>query len=101
MSEASILATQDYLVELNNLPSRVVDSDFAALPSGRRRQLSRNRQKRVHYQEPTSETVCDTCGADQNLERHHIIPPKLGGRNVKENIVWLCHKCHTEYHGGE
>ena len=101
LGQAGIVAVQTYLIELNNLSSRVVDPGFAGLPLESRTQLARNRQKRVRYQECYPETVCAVCGADKKLERHHIVPPRFGGTNVRENIAWLCHSHHVEHHGGE
>ena len=101
MGQASVLAVQGYLIELNDLSSRAVDTGFAELPAEVRKQLARNRQKRVRYHECTSETVCAICGTTEKLERHHIIPPRLGGTNVRENVMWLCHSHHVQYHEGE
>ena len=48
---------------------------------------------------------CEVCGAkDKKLEVHHIVPVYLGkhigwlGRRLRadENLVTLCHKCHSK-----
>ena len=100
LGQTSIIALQSYLIDLNGLSSRVVDTGFAALLPESRRRLSKRRQKRVRDRELYPGTVCTVCGTDKKLERHHIIPPRFGGTNVRENIVWLCHKCHVRVHGG-
>ena len=37
---------------------------------------------------------CELCGSTRELEAHHIIPRVLGGRDVPENILCVCKKCH-------
>lgn len=39
---------------------------------------------------------CWRCGCERNLERCHIIPDTLGGKDAPENIVLLCKRCHQE-----
>lgn len=38
---------------------------------------------------------CELCGSKRELQAHHIIPVGLGGRDVEENILCVCAKCHT------
>lgn len=39
---------------------------------------------------------CRRCGIETiNLEIHHIQPRKLGGIDSLDNLISLCHKCHT------
>ena len=53
--------------------------------------------------ERTREELCDiskpcvVCGEEARV-RHHLILLKNGGRNTPENIVPLCHQCHSEVH---
>lgn len=39
---------------------------------------------------------CWRCGYKSGLERCHIIPESLGGRNEPSNLVLLCGRCHRE-----
>ncbi|MCD2348254.1 HNH endonuclease [Clostridium guangxiense] len=39
---------------------------------------------------------CWRCGCRAELERCHIIPQFLGGKNYPDNLVLLCHRCHIE-----
>lgn len=39
---------------------------------------------------------CWRCGCESNLERCHIIPYALGGKDEPENLVLLCKRCHAE-----
>ena len=39
-------------------------------------------------------TPCAICGSMERLELDHIIPYSQGGRAEKNNLRWLCHKCH-------
>lgn len=41
-------------------------------------------------------THCWRCGCERNLERCHIIPHSLGGKDDPSNIVLLCKRCHAE-----
>lgn len=43
---------------------------------------------------------CVSCGADESLQVHHIIPRDDGGENSKENLAVLCDQCHYYAHGG-
>ena len=43
-----------------------------------------------------AETHCWRCGCEKNLQRCHIIPHALGGRDEPANIVLLCSRCHAE-----
>lgn len=50
-------------------------------------------------------TNCEVCGATRNLDRHHIIPKRMGGsRNseihVESNLITLCRRCHRTVHEG-
>lgn len=39
---------------------------------------------------------CWRCGNEKKLERCHIIPHSLGGKDAPENLVLLCKRCHAE-----
>lgn len=36
------------------------------------------------------------CGCKHNLERCHIVPESLGGKDEPSNLVLLCHRCHLD-----
>ena len=39
---------------------------------------------------------CWRCGCKRNLEKCHIVPHVLGGKDEPENLVLLCKRCHAE-----
>ena len=39
---------------------------------------------------------CDICGIKCETELHHIRPVAEYGGNEPENIMWLCHDCHSK-----
>lgn len=41
---------------------------------------------------------CEWCLSTEDLQLHHKTPVIFGGRNVIENLICLCLKCHKEYH---
>ena len=48
---------------------------------------------------------CEICGALRNLDRHHVIPKRMGGRKNPEvhdesNLMTLCRSCHRNLHEG-
>jgi len=43
-----------------------------------------------------AETHCWRCGCQKDLQRCHIIPHSLGGKDEPANIVLLCSRCHAE-----
>ena len=43
-----------------------------------------------------ADTHCWRCGCEKHLQRCHIIPHSLGGKDAPENIVLLCKRCHAE-----
>lgn len=49
---------------------------------------------------PAGEKKCIVCGSRENLHRHHLIPRKVCGTEVKENKVYLCKSCHDDVHSG-
>ena len=42
--------------------------------------------------------ICKICQEKESLDRHHIIPIANGGVSIKENIIGICRKCHSEIH---
>lgn len=43
-----------------------------------------------------AESHCWRCGYERNLERCHIVPDSLGGKDEPSNLVLLCKRCHAE-----
>lgn len=43
-----------------------------------------------------AESHCWRCGYEKDLERCHIIPDSLGGKDEPSNLVLLCKRCHAE-----
>ena len=43
---------------------------------------------------------CAICGDKQNIETAHIVPLEIGGPTECENLVLLCHTCHSNFDGG-
>ena len=41
-----------------------------------------------------SQEQCVRCGSKDKLERDHIKPLSRGGRDITENLQYLCHICH-------
>lgn len=39
---------------------------------------------------------CWRCGRETSLQRAHIVPDSLGGKDEPSNFVLLCEKCHSE-----
>lgn len=49
-----------------------------------------------------SDGRCQECGGLpdwRGLAKHHIVFRSHGGGDEKENIMWLCGKCHSKKHG--
>ena len=45
-------------------------------------------------------STCQICGSKEHTEGHHIIDYSFGGAADKDNIITLCHNCHTNVHKG-
>lgn len=43
-----------------------------------------------------AETRCWRCGYEKRLQRCHIIPDSLGGKDIPSNLVLLCERCHID-----
>ena len=44
--------------------------------------------------------TCQICGSKRHTEGHHIIDYSFGGAADKDNIITLCHDCHSNVHKG-
>ncbi len=44
---------------------------------------------------------CVRCKRTENLERDHVVPLEIGGKDVSSNLQWLCRKCHDFKHAEE
>jgi len=44
--------------------------------------------------------VCVSCGSEDEIQVHHIIPRDQGGENAEGNLATLCADCHYYAHGG-
>ena len=47
--------------------------------------------------------ACEICGMTTNLDRHHIVPKRMGGRknpaiHHQTNLMTLCRRCHQKLH---
>ncbi len=49
------------------------------------------------YKFPLENTICYVCSSIATI-RHHVRPLSKGGKNKRNNIVPLCHKCHCSVH---
>ena len=52
-----------------------------------------------------TDNTCEICGAIHNLDRHHVIPKRMGGRkdptvHDEANLIRLCRRCHLNFHEG-
>ena len=50
-------------------------------------------------------STCEICGDTGNLDRHHVIPKRMGGRHDpaifdEGNLMTLCRGCHRNLHEG-
>ena len=54
--------------------------------------------KKIRQQVRRRDKVCQTCGKnpEMELEVHHLIPFRMGGKNKMENLVGLCRSCHSK-----
>lgn len=42
---------------------------------------------------------CRNCKTERGLDLHHVIFRSLGGKDVAENLILLCQRCHQDVHG--
>ena len=40
--------------------------------------------------------VCPVCGRKTTLTKHHILKWKVFHNNDKDNIIYICRKCHNQ-----
>lgn len=45
--------------------------------------------------------ICQICGSREKVEGHHIIDHQYTGSANVDNIIALCHSCHTSVHKGK
>jgi HNH endonuclease len=43
--------------------------------------------------------ICEDCGRRPATEPHHLRYPPWGTFDVPENMVAVCHRCHSRRHG--
>lgn len=43
---------------------------------------------------------CELCGTPTTIWPHHVKPRGAGGKDIKENLIQLCSKCHRKAHDG-
>lgn len=63
--------------------------------------LGRHRREGLNKLQPPSDGLCQICHQPpdfRGLSRHHIKKRSQGGNESKENIMWLCGKCHDKEH---
>ncbi|MFL6438657.1 MAG: HNH endonuclease [Terriglobales bacterium] len=41
---------------------------------------------------------CQLCGSMRQLEVHHLLFRSHGGQDTEQNLVTLCHSCHSALH---
>jgi len=46
-------------------------------------------------------TKCCSCGSENGIEYHHIIPLSFSGQDRLSNIIAVCSDCHALVHFGE
>ena len=44
--------------------------------------------------------TCQICGSTDHTEGHHLLDFSFGGAANEENIMTLCHECHSNVHKG-
>ena len=45
--------------------------------------------------------TCQACGSKEKVQGHHILDHQYSGAAAVDNIISLCHKCHTNVHKGK
>ena len=61
-----------------------------------------NRIKQLRKIEPPEDNRCQECHQlpdFRGLQKHHKIFRSHNGNDSKENIIFLCGKCHSKFHG--
>ncbi len=44
--------------------------------------------------------TCQICGSTDHTEGHHLLDFSFGGAANEDNIMTLCHNCHSNVHRG-
>ena len=44
--------------------------------------------------------TCQICGSTDHTEGHHLLDFSFGGAANEDNIMTLCHDCHSNIHKG-
>ncbi|MBP7118587.1 HNH endonuclease [Candidatus Woesebacteria bacterium] len=54
--------------------------------------------KKIRQQVRERDNVCQVCKIkpQTELQVHHLIPFRMGGKNTMENLVGLCRSCHSK-----
>jgi 5-methylcytosine-specific restriction endonuclease McrA len=69
------------------------------------RKQSKKQAKRVRELAkipPPLDGKCQKCGCSpdfRGLAKHHLTFRSHGGKDREDNLIWVCGKCHAEYHG--
>ena len=45
--------------------------------------------------------TCQACGLKEKVQGHHILDYQYSGAASEDNIITLCHSCHTNVHNGK
>lgn len=53
-------------------------------------------KQRINVSWKDAQTHCWRCACKRNLQRCHIVPASLGGKDEPSNYVLLCQACHAE-----
>lgn len=43
---------------------------------------------------------CMSCGTENGVAPHHVLPRSVGGTHTEDNLVLLCWRCHAMVHNG-
>lgn len=65
-----------------------------------KKQVKRNRE--LALIPPPIDGKCQKCGCTpdfRGLAKHHLTFRSHGGKDTEDNLIWVCGKCHSEYHG--
>ncbi len=65
-----------------------------------KKQQKRNRE--LALIPPPLDGKCQKCGNApdfRGLAKHHLTFRSHGGKDTEDNLIWVCGKCHSEYHG--
>ncbi len=69
------------------------------------KKISEKQKRRVEklmQMKPPDDGLCEECGLKpdfRGLQRHHKVFRSLGGSDEKDNIIFVCGRCHSKLHG--